>query len=121
MYQLLFLVICLIGSSLADDDVPDIKKALKTCAPKYPSVVKLDFDDFCEPSVQTSDKDTKCLIKCIGDATGYMTKFKGSEAPSVEAALTKCFALVKPDACDTAYDQWKCICEAERPTGKDKI
>lgn len=125
MFKLLLFVICLIGSSLADG--PEIEKAYKTCAPNFPSVDSQVLDKFCEASYQTTDKDTKCLMKCVGEGTGYATadgkiivsKFKASASPLVdqaklEAALTKCFEMVKPDPCDTAYDQWKCLCAVDK-------
>lgn len=122
MYQPLLLLFCLIGSSLAGG--PEFEKAYKTCAPKFPTVDSHVMDEFCDPSFQASDKDTKCLMKCVGEETGFSSadgklrvdKFMNYSSPEdatiLAPELTNCSALVKPDACDTAYDQWKCFCVA---------
>lgn len=115
----------MVGSSFADG--PDMEKAYKTCAPKFPTVDSKVLDQFCEPSFQASDKETKCLMKCIGEETGFATadgkiilsKFKSAAPTTVDpvkldTALTNCSSVIKPDACDTAYDQWKCLCDADR-------
>lgn len=119
----LLLVVYLIGSSLAAED-PKEKKALEVCGPKFPNVDPKVMDEMCEGSDKTFDKDTKCYVKCIGEESGYtsadgkidITSFKASlpaaaDSAKLEAALTKCGAVVKPDACETAFEQFKCLCE----------
>lgn len=123
MNQPLLLLFCLIGSSLAVDF--DLEKVYKTCGSKFPTVDPLVMQEFCEPSFQTSDKNAKCLIKCFGEETGFSSadgklvsvdNFLNQTSPEVAAKLdpeiTKCTAMVKPDSCETAYEQWKCFCEA---------
>lgn len=125
-HQLLFIVLCLVNFSFGDkvsESPPDVKKllenAVKKCAPKYPSVPSIDFEHFCEANVQTSDNSTKCMIMCVGDETGYFTKYKNApesvDVAKMEAAGAKCSEIVKPDPCDAGYEQWKCLCEAENP------
>lgn len=124
-HPLLLLVICLIGSSLADDSEV-LWKAFDKCSSKFPSIdVKILGDMFKGSSHnQTIGKDIKCLVKCVGEESGFGSaegkiiaiKFKTSlsaepDQAKVDAAIAKCASLVKSDACDTAFDQFKCVCE----------
>lgn len=131
MYQplVLSIIICLIGLAVApavSDDTPDFEKAFITCLPKFPSVDLDVFNNFCEPSFKTSNNDTKCLIKCVGEETGHsstdgkliISKFLNdslalAELAKFDAGVANCTSLVKADACDTAYEQWNCYCALE--------
>lgn len=122
MYQLLPLF-CFIGLSLAEG--PEFEKAYKACAPKFPTVDSKVLDHFCEPSFQPSDKNTKCFMKCVGEETGFASadgqlrvdKFLNYSSPEdavkVGPELIKCSDMIKPDPCDTAFDQWKCFCKPQ--------
>lgn len=122
---LLLLVVFLIGSSLADDPDP-LKKALDKCSLKFPSVDIKVLKEICKGTTHTIDKDTKCLIKCVGVESGYVmdsgimiaSKIKKTlsavpDQAKADAAIKKCAAVVKPDACDMAFDQWKCMCDID--------
>lgn len=122
MFKQLFFVLCVIGSSLTAS--PKIDSALKTCVPKFPTADPDFINNLCDASYQISNKDTKCLLKCVGEEIGLLSadgttivSFVKNTAPSfidqakLDVALAKCTAMVKSDACDTAYDQWKCNCD----------
>lgn len=131
MHKLLLLLSCLVGSSLAGEG-PEFEAALKKCAPSFPSVDKNMMDKFCDPDFETKDKDSKCLVKCLGQETGFSTadgklivdKFLTSstkEAAAVlEPELKKCAAMDKSEACETAYEQWRCFCAVVRSEGSSE-
>lgn len=122
MYQVL-LVMLPIASTFADG--PGFQQAFIMCGGQYPSVDLNVFNDFCEPSFKTSDNSTKCLIKCVGEQTGFsgadgkinQTMFMNvtSSLPPIDpatlnAGVAKCSSLATTDTCDTAYQQWNCYC-----------
>lgn len=123
MYKLLLSVLLAIGLTLANVP-PEVEKAFKTCTAKLPKADAKVMDKFCEASYTKADNDTKCLLRCVGEETGLFTpdgriiegQFLNFAPPSVAKAkldevLAKYSVMIKADSCDTAFSQWKCMCE----------
>lgn len=121
MKQLTFVVIfTIIGLSSQQD----FDGAIAKCHPKFPSVELGVPEAICKSSTSTSDPEVKCMIKCVGEEAGVVSAdgkmitskvniFSSTDADKtkVDEAVKKCSAVVEKDACETAYQQLKCMCD----------
>lgn len=96
---------------------------IANCSKLYPTVDVKGLDEVClSPNETSTEKDIKCFVKCMGEGIGIASpdgKIIESKLKTVdvldpeksEEAIKKCAGLVKVDVCDTAYDQYRCLCE----------
>lgn len=119
---IIFVVFLTFGIN-CQDDKEKLTRVIDECSKKFPSVDATIFKQEC---AKTSDKDARCMSKCIGeqfevvssDGKLMVDKIKSTselkdpaKVNQLNEALDKCSVLVEADACDTAYNQWQCLCE----------
>lgn len=120
MNQLTFVLVIFTIIGLSSQQ--DFDGAIAKCHPKFPSVELGTVEAICKSS--TSDPEVKCMIKCVGEEAGVvsadgkiieskMNIFTSTAADKtkVDEAVKKCSAVVEKDACETAYQQLKCMCD----------
>lgn len=116
------ILVALAMVTLAHEPSPEVKAAIESCKGKFPNVKDDVIKKMCTPDFDTTDMDTKCFQKCLGDTLGYLDasgklvaeKIKANPPPGVEASqvdafVQECAAKAGTDPCDTSFQQWKCL------------
>ena len=130
MYKsIVFLVSVVIALvSAGPPDMGQMKEYVDKCAVKFPKVDLKFLDNLPKSNFETTDGDVKCFLKCIGESCGKVSadgkliadKIKQKPLPNMDttkldAALTKCTAVVGADPCDTTYQQHICLMKEVMP------
>lgn len=111
--------------SAGDHKDPEVEAAMGTCRPKFPMVTDDMMKEICKKGFSTTNEDVKCLIKCVGEATGkadakgVLLKDAILKSPpmtmdpaKVKDAIDGCATKMGTSDCDTAYLQWGCLVAA---------